>query len=157
MGRVITNATILSNFILVKRWDILQKVIVNLCTTFEVVEEINFGVERGVLPATELSRIEVLKLNLEEREVFRRLNERLGRGESSCIAVAMTRGFKMLTDDLDARKYAQKFGIPVSGTIGVLVLALDKEVITKKYGNYLLSEMIKMGFYSPVESLDDVL
>ena len=157
MGRVITDATVLSNFILVKRWDILQKAIVNLCTTFEVIEEINFGVERGVMPATELSQIEVLEMSSEEREVFIRLAERLGSGEASCIAVAMARGFKMLTDDLDARKYAQKFGIPVSGTIGVLVLALGKKIITKEQGNYLLSEMIKMGFYSPVESLDEVM
>jgi len=31
----------------------------------------------------------------------------------------------MLTDDLDARKYAQRFGVPVSGTIGELVLAVS--------------------------------
>jgi len=157
MGRVITNATVLSNFILVKGWNILQKAMASLCTTLEVIEEIKFGVERGVLPATDLSQIEVLEMNTEEKKVFVRLAERLGKGEASCIAVAMTRGLKMLTDDLDARKYAQKLGIPVSGTIGLLALALDKKIITKEQGNYLLSEMIKMGFYSPVESLDEIL
>ncbi|MBS7252289.1 MAG: DUF3368 domain-containing protein, partial [Candidatus Freyarchaeota archaeon] len=60
-------------------------------------------------------------------------------------------------DDLDARKYAQRFGVPVSGTIGVLVLAVSGKIISKEQGNRLLSEMIRMGFYSSIESLDEIL
>nr|MDO8082652.1 hypothetical protein [Candidatus Freyarchaeota archaeon] len=40
----------------------------------------------------------------------------------------------MLTDDLDARRYAQKFGVPVSGTIGVLVLYVGKKIFQEIRG-----------------------
>ncbi|WXG39295.1 MAG: DUF3368 domain-containing protein [Candidatus Freyarchaeum deiterrae] len=129
----------------------------SLYTTREVVEEIKFGIERGVTPDAEWGRINILEMNSEETELFYKLAEKLGKGEASCIAVAKTRGFKILTDDWDARRHAQKLSVPVSGTIGILVLAVDKKIVTKEQGNHLLSEMIKMGFYSPVESLDEVL
>ncbi|MEM2984299.1 MAG: DUF3368 domain-containing protein [Candidatus Freyarchaeota archaeon] len=157
MGKVIADATVISNYVLIKRLDLLQKVVANLCTTREVFEELRFGVERGIFPASDLGQIEVLEMNSEERKVFSKLADTLGRGESSCIAIALTRGFKMLTDDLDARKYAQRFGVPVSGTIGVLVLAVNGKIISKEQGNRLLSEMIRMGFYSSIESLDEIL
>ncbi len=157
MGRLIANATVLSNFIIIKRLDILLKAAVKLCTTREVIEEMKFCIERGVIPDAEFSRIEVLEMSSGEREIFYKLAEKLGGGESSCIAIAKTRGFKILTDDLDARRHAQKFGVPVSGTIGVLVLSVGKKIISREQGNYLLSEMIRKGFYSPIESLDEVL
>jgi hypothetical protein len=142
--------------LIVKRLDILVNTI-KPCTTDEVLKEINLGVKRGVLPPADLNRIEILKMTPEEKEIFSKLIEKLGKGEASCLAIAMVREIKILTDDWDARKYAQKFGIPVSGTIGVLVLAVKKELISKNKGNNLLSEMIRMGFYSPVDELDGLL
>nr|MDO8082651.1 hypothetical protein [Candidatus Freyarchaeota archaeon] len=70
MVKIVIDATVLSNFLLVKRLDILQKALVNLCTTFEVIEEINFGVERELMPTIELGRVEVLEMSSEEREFF---------------------------------------------------------------------------------------
>nr|MDO8082669.1 hypothetical protein [Candidatus Freyarchaeota archaeon] len=45
MGRVIANATVLSNFVIIKRLGTLQKAVVNLYITREVIEEIKFGIE----------------------------------------------------------------------------------------------------------------
>jgi len=157
MGKVIADATVLSNFLIVDGLSILVKAISNLCTTREVFKEIKAGVERGVIPAANLNQIEILEMTPEEKEIFSRISEKLGRGEASCLAIAMSRGFRILTDDWDARKYAQKLSIPVSGTIGVLVSAVDRDVITKVQGNNLLSKMIKAGFYSPIDRLDEVL
>lgn len=92
MGKVIVDATVLSNFVLVKRLNLLQKTVANLCTTREVVEEIEFGVEMGIIPSAELDQIEVLETNPEEIKVFSKLADRLGRGEPSCIAIALARG-----------------------------------------------------------------
>ncbi len=47
-------------------------------------------------------------------------------------------------------------GIPVSGTIGILVSAVRKGIIPKQEADELLSEMIDKGFYSPVKRLDEV-
>lgn len=69
MGRVIANTTVLSNFEIIKRLDTLQKAVVNLCTTRGVIEEIKFGIERGVIPVAELGRIEVLEI-IQKKERF---------------------------------------------------------------------------------------
>lgn len=88
--------------------------------------------------------------------LFLELSARFGKGEASCLAVAIFRGLKILTDDLDVRKFAQRRGIPISGTVGVLVLAVLNERISRDEGNRLLSGMIDKGFYSPVKRLDDI-
>lgn len=129
MEKIIVDATVFSNFLLVKKLYVLVKAI-SPCTTDEVLEELDIGVERGVLPATDLNQIEILKMTSEEKEIFSKLIEKLGKGEASCLAIAMVRGLKILTDDWDARKYAQKSGIPVSGTIGVLALAVKEGIVS---------------------------
>lgn len=47
----------------------------------------------------------------------------LGKGESEVIALAYETNFKVLIDDLKARKVAEDLGLSVSGSIGVLLKA----------------------------------
>ena len=47
-------------------------------------------------------------------------------------------------------------GISVSGTIGVLVCAVGKKLISRQEADYLLSEMIAKGFYSPIKKLEEL-
>lgn len=49
----------------------------------------------------------------------------LGRGESAAIALAEARGSRCLTDDHAARRTAEPLGIPVGGTIYVLLEGVD--------------------------------
>lgn len=153
---LIVDTTTLSNFALVNRLDILEGVAGKICTTREVIQEIKMCNARSVLPAVDLNRLEIIDLMKEDNVFFHRLKETFGKGEASCLAVCMNRGLKILTDDLDARKFAQRTGIPVSGTIGVLVSAVRKEIISKIEAEDTLSEMIKRGFYSPIKSLDEL-
>ena len=62
----------------------------------------------------------MLKLREEEMELYNSLRVKLGKGEASCLAIAKNRNMKFLTDNSDARKFANILGIPVSGTIGVI-------------------------------------
>ena len=103
-----------------------------------------------------INRLDILDLMEEDNVFFHRLKETFGKGEASCLAVCMNQSFKILTDDLDARKFAQRTGIPVSGTIGVLVSAVRTEIISKNEAEDILSEMIDRGFYSPIKSLDEM-
>lgn len=73
------------------------------------------------------------------------------------MAIAFHRGAGILTDDLDARRFAQKGGIPVSGSIGVLVKSIENGHVSREQGNEVLHRMILNGFYSPVETLDRFL
>jgi predicted nucleic acid-binding protein len=51
-------------------------------------------------------------------------------GEASAIALASEISFDFLIlDDSDARKFAEKLGMPVKGTIGLLVIAKNKDLI----------------------------
>ena len=156
---VLADNTILSNFVLIGREDILNKVFKNrFFTTEEVKEELEQGENRGVLPKGDRRWIKVLKIDTPREEfLFRLFSASLGKGESSCLSLATTRNLKMLTDDLDARRLAQRKGIPVSGTIGVLIAAVRRGIISLDEGNLMLSKMIDKGYFSPIETLDELL
>ncbi len=153
---IIVDTTTLSNFSLINRLDILAAVIGKICTTKKVIEEIKVCTARNVLPGVDLSQVEIIDLTEDDKLLFSRLNEMFGKGEASCLAVCMSHGLKILTDDMDARKFAQRMGIPVSGTIGVLVSATGKGIISRQEADDLLSEMIDKGFYSPIKRLDEL-
>ena len=159
MVNAIVDNTVLTNFAIIKREDILQKVFDGvLFTANEVLQEFQRGEKRGVLPNTDWSWIQVLKIESDkERPVFERLTERLGSGESACLSLAINRNMKILTDDLETRSCAQRLGISVSGTIGLLVLAVKKGIISLEEGNKFLFEMVENGYYSPYKSLNTLL
>jgi predicted nucleic acid-binding protein len=73
------------------------------------------------------------------------------------LAWAMRRRFKFLSDDTDARRWGNRAGIPVSGTIGILVRLVQSDTLTLDEGNALLTEMRQKGYYAPVERLDGFL
>ena len=156
---VVADNTVLSNFALIRREDILAKLFENtLFTTEEVIEELKRGEKRNVLPKRDWQWIKVLKIESSQEEfLFRLLAESLGKGESSCLSIAISRDLKVLTDDRDARKLAQRRGVPVSGTIGVLVEAVREGLLSIEEGNTMLSEMIEKGYFSPFEVLDELI
>jgi predicted nucleic acid-binding protein len=153
---VIVDTTVISNFLLISRMDILREVAGKFLTTEMVMEEINVCTVRDILPPVELGMFEIINLTDYEKILFSRLNKRFGKGEASCLAVCSSRGLRILTDDLDARRCAQRMGIPVSGTIGVLVYAAGKDMIPRQEADDLLSGMIAKGFYSPVKRLEEL-
>ena len=144
---VLVDNTVLSNFAKVNRLDLLRKAFKKVYITKQVLEEFKIGVKRGVLPDISLN-FEVLNLKKEEIELYNSLRVRLGMGEASCLAIAKNRNMKFLTDDLDARKVANILGVPVSGTIGVLVRCIEKGIISKEEGNQILKEMITKGLFT---------
>lgn len=110
------------------------------------------------MPKRDWKWIRVLKVESSQEEfLFRLLAESLGKGESSCLSIAISRDLKVLTDDRDARKLAQRRGVPVSGTIGVLVEAVRGGLLSIEEGNTMLSEMIEKGYFSPFEALDELI
>jgi len=156
---VVADNTVLSNFALIKREDILVKLFENaLFTTEEVIDELKRGEKRNVLPKRDWQWIKVLKMESSQEEfLFRLLAESLGKGESSCLSIAISRDLKVLTDDRDARRLAQRRGVPVSGTIGVLVEAVREGLLSVEEANTMLSDMIEKGYFSPFETLDELI
>ena len=154
---LIADTTVISNFAYANRLDIL-KGIGNTCSTVEVMDELQVANRNGVLKIgfSELF-IEILQMDEYEMDTFIRLSSKFGRGEASCLAIALHRKASILTDDLDARRFAQRGNISVSGSIGIFVKAVENGQISREHGNHLLHLMISNGFYSPVETLNQFL
>ena len=154
---LIADTTVISNFVLIGRLDLLDR-IKDLCATKEVWDELEVANKKGILEISQTDlKAEVLRMNEDETESFLRLCSRFGRGEASCLAIALHRDAGILTDDLDARRFAQRGNISVSGSIGILVKCVANGHLSLVQGNELLSQMIQKGFFSPVESLDRFL
>jgi len=101
---------ILSN---IQELDLLKRVYKNVITTPEIANE--FG---ELLPSWVKikSPIDVKKQHIFELQV--------DKGEASAIALALeTPGSLLILDDLQARTFAEKLGIVITGTLGVIIKA----------------------------------
>ncbi|MBI4330665.1 MAG: hypothetical protein HY673_05245 [Chloroflexi bacterium] len=105
MAMVINN-TVLSNFSLVGRLDILRKLFGKVYVTHEVREEVLRGIEEGYtfLEGAEMevgigkdAWLELVGFDkLAEEQSFREYAHKLGYGEASCLALARHRGWLVL-------------------------------------------------------------
>jgi predicted nucleic acid-binding protein len=78
----------------------------------------------------------------------------LGKGEAEVIALASETGIKTIIDDLKARQVAEKLGIKVTGTIGILIKAEKARLINNAYEK--AKELREKGFYVSDELLDEI-
>lgn len=96
-------------------------------------------------------------LTRKERGFFKEMITFLGYGEASCIAFAKERNVVVATDDRTARKQCANMKIPVTGTIGILRASVQDCLVNMQQANEVLVNMINSGFYSPVNSITDIL
>ena len=66
-------------------------------------------------------------------------------GEASAIAAAAEWGFGVLMDDKAGRRMAKNFGVASIGTVGVLVLAKQKNIIPRIQP--LLVQLTQSGYF----------
>lgn len=149
--------TVLSNCALVGRFDLPSVTWGRACVmTLEVFAEYQAGVSSGQLPANEWEEVQRVILTEPEQRIADDLASILGAGERSCIAVAITRGGIVVSDDRKARQIAGRYNVSVSGTIGLLIASVRKHLMTVHEGNVVLSDMIAHGYRSPVATLDEL-
>lgn len=150
--------TVLSNFTLVERADLVRRALGDDAATTEAAwQELQIGVDIGRLPSQDWSWLPVLSLTEDETSLYRLFSRRLNAGEASCLAIAASRGCRVLTDDRDARELAAAWRIPVSGTLGLLLRLIDLEILSLAEGDDLLARMTSAGYRSPVDSLQELL
>ena len=126
-------------------------------TTPSVMAEHQQGVDRGIVPDGAWQKLPTFELGPEEESLCQDLPSNLGPGERSCLAVALHIGGTLATDDLYARKIASMHGVPVTGTVGILIGCIRKGLIDLGEGNRLLQAMIDHSYHSPTTHLDDFL
>jgi predicted nucleic acid-binding protein len=155
---VLLDNTVLVNFALVGRADLVTRLWPTAaCTTAAVVAEYAAGAAKGLLPAGTLTDLPVVELTEEEAASASRLSSRLGAGERTCLAVALHRRGRLASDDLDARRAADQYRVPRTGSIGILVSCVRHGLLSREDAESLLGEMIALGYRSPVNRLGSLI
>lgn len=169
MPDYIFDTTILSNFALAGRTDLLERRYRGVVfTTVEVVNELRRGVKAGYAYLESIVRhIEsfdpggwlrvLVPESVAEHHLRTEFDEVLGPGEASCLALAISRGLTFATDDLAARRLAQAREVPLTGTCGILVALVRSDALTLAEANAILVAMIQRGYRSPVDRLDELI
>jgi len=164
---IISNTTVLSNFASIGQLDLLRRLYQILHIPTEVYEEISAGLEEGYLfykdvipvihPFSEAGWLHLAVMETDELRRFGELPSRLHKGEAACLAIAEHRHWTLLTDDGAARADAARRRIRVSGSIGCLVLAVERGLATLEQANDWLSEMIRLDYRSPITDITPLL
>jgi predicted nucleic acid-binding protein len=154
---LILDNTVLSNFAVVKRLDLLVTALgTQLSAPTLVLVEFQRGMALERVPVSSLGFLQELVLQPEEIPLYEEFLEHLNAGESACLAIAYHRHGRVLTDDRDARKIAAQRQIPISGTLGIWQRLLTQKQITLQEADSYLQQMIVHGYRSPVSTLADL-
>lgn len=161
MPEIIFDTNVLSNFVLAGRLGLLRKLYPDnaRCTGF-VVSEVLRGLRLGHSGLDPLShsiaagwpRQEDLSTSA-ERQLYALISISLGDGESSCLALAVHRGYVFACDDRMACNEAARLGVSLTGTVGILIKAVRIGTIELKEANAILRKMLEAGFYAPVKKI----
>jgi len=83
------------------------------------------------------------------------LEWRLGKGESSVLALAIEHSTEAIIDDLQGRNCAASLKIPVRGTLGIVLVAKQRGIIPA--ARPVIEDMMKTGLYLSKKVLDQAL
>ncbi len=79
----------------------------------------------------------------------------LGVGESSVIALALENSCEAVIDDLAGRRCATSLGLPLRGTLGIVLAAKNRGLIPR--ARPVMEDMIIKGLYLSRAVLDNAL
>ena len=156
MRAALSDTTVLSNFAHIERPDLLQALFSPLLAPPSVLEELMQGERRRLIPKCSWDWVEVVVPTAPEEALARELRRSLGPGEADGLAVARSRNLIILTDDLDARRAAESFGLNLSGTLGCLRDLVRRSILSVSAADLFLARMRERGYRSPVGSLKDL-
>ena len=151
---VISDSSALISLLGVEKLDILGKLFETVMIPEAVYNEVfNKKVSNLDLKKTKFLQIE----KVTDRKMVKLLKMQLGYGESEVIALALEKGIdRVIIDDKQARKVADKLGLKVIGTLGILILAKEKQVI-KEVRPLVLSMMEKINFRALLNKILGIL
>ncbi len=153
-GLVILDSTVLSNFALVRRTNLVTTLWPgSASTTRAALDEYLSASDKSLFPPSIWINLAILDLTENEKELAQRIPARLGAGERACIAASIVRKALFVSDDLDARKVARNMQVVVSGTLGILIGCAQLGIIAWDEGTDILGRMIAAGFRSPITEL----
>ena len=153
-GPVVVNSTPLVAFWAIGRLDILHSLFSEIVIPPAVREEF-LSTEKETRRKTlrDESWIRVIELeNLNRTGAFATLDE----GEAQVLVLAEEQNASLvLIDERKARRYAERLKLPLSGTLGVLLLAKEGKIIPAIAP--MLKAIQEAGLYLHDESIEQVL
>lgn len=160
-GPTVLDTTPPSNFAYVNRMDLLEA-LPRVCTVPAVRGELRAGV--GSYPYLQRALdavgepVPVVELDGSVQKRASELASRLDLGEAQAFAVADVHDGTLVTDDGQARTLARKEGVSVTGSIGVLVRAVDEERISADDADRWLKRWVdETDYRAPSPEFSDYL
>ena len=162
---IVVNATVLSNIARVNWLKILEGLFGEILIPLPVYEEILKGIDTGytflksvdeIVEKGDWITLALLK-DEHEKRLFKNLLDLVGYGEAAGIAIAKRRALHFFSDDRVARERAKEQGVEISGTLGILKVAVEEGKLSTKEADEVLQEMIRGGYRSPIQSVKELL
>jgi predicted nucleic acid-binding protein len=153
-GPVIVNNTPLVALWVLGRLDLLRELYGEVLIPQAIYEEF-LAVERTVRQKAlnDAPWIEPVSLANPQRA---RVYIGLDRGEAEVLALAEERTARLvIIDELKGRRYAQRLEIPLTGALGLLLLAREKGLVDKLAP--LLTQLQEAGLFLDTALIDEVL
>lgn len=99
--------------------------------------------------------IELVQLNASEQ--LNNLLLILDQGEAEAITLALEKQLPILIDERKGRLIAQQKGLVVTGFLGLLLLAIQRNALTKPEAQQLLDQAINNGFHVSTKLYQQVI
>lgn len=140
---IVSNTTPLSELAKIDRLSLLQTLFNTILIPQEVYTELTTGNHPATLLIPAATWIETRTVNSLER-IAQLLQPGLDRGECAAIALAEElNADRLLMDEQAGRNLARKLGLPIIGTIGILLLAKQQGILNAIAP--LLNDLIDQG------------
>ena len=155
----VLNTTAPSNFAYIDQMELLET-LPRVCTVAEVQSELRAGIESHPYLQRALDSlgdtIPVIALDESVDEAARELETRLDPGEAQAFAVADIYDGTLVTDDGPARALARDTDVSVTGSIGVLIRAVDNDQIPEAKADQWLKQWIdETDYRAPSRNFSD--
>ena len=155
----VLDTTVLSNFAYIDRVDLLAG-LVGICTVPVVRDELRAGVDAHSYLQAAIDRLDAgipvapISDTVANREAI--VRSHLDPGESQAFALADAHDGRLMTDDGDARSFANDQGLTVVGSVGVLLAAIEAGEIDESTADEWLSTWIDdIGYYVPYRTISE--
>lgn len=130
--------------------DLLCKVFNSLLIPKQVLLELQAGSPTIVEKLNQVNCFEIIQIS--SSELLSSLLIVLDKGKAQAITLALEKKLPLLIDERKGRSIAQQKGLVVTGFVGLLTLALKKQIIDTQKAHWMLDQAIKNGF-RPSEKL----
>lgn len=157
---VFLDATVCSNFASSDGIDLLADLVDSPAVTPAVRIEIETGLDEGhdYLRDAVAAFDDSLPIRGAPIDAAHAIRSRLDAGEAATLLAAAENNGSIATDDLAARQAAKERDVQVTGSIGLLVLAVERDLLDLDTADdWLQRWQAERGYYSPVDSIRELL